>query len=349
MARAMSIGAGSSAVWLWGLLFGATSAWSDIVALGEMGEARRPSVVATQAGVLHLVYEEALDSIGLERGLRSAISADSGALWSVPEDLGSFHFSSPSLLQRQDGSFVLFFDEEREDGRHSLKHAISDDGRNFNVQWSPDLGGSYAGQAGYSSPYVIRGKGGAFTMIYSCGRFVCVAQSFDEGVTWDQLGTRVETELGYHHPRIAYRASDQRYWVTYGYDTYPADIGQAWSKTTTDIHDWSAPRVALPNPAGFADPMPTIRADGDFALFYSRTDGRQSGIYERRSTDAVVFGPERARVVTSNGKYRWPYVLNGPAVGELQLFWTDRRQGDFGDLYREQIESGVPLFGDGFE
>lgn len=274
----------------------------------------QPSILRAADGNLMLVFER-LDA-NVIGDLWITRSADDGATWSTPTSViaTSANERHPALLQLGDGSFVLFY--LKGSGAvtsYRLFRATSSDGMTFTEQGQLALGGT----GGQLNPHVIRHPGGTLTMSYQrFGSGSYVAQSSDNGVTWDQLQTTIST--GSQLPRIAYRATDGRYVATY---QTGSSVLQILAKTTTDVRDWSAPPISLTASGDNHDSLPVVMPDGAFVVFYIHANDGQYDLYSRRSLDAASFEPALTQHESAEASDVEPHPLVGTSASHVQLYW----------------------------
>lgn len=284
------------------------------VVSGGSGTDYQPSILRAADGGLVLVFER-LDT-SLSGDLWVMRSGDDGATWSPPTSViaSSANERHPALLQLGDGSFVLFYLK----GSGALTsyrvfRATSGDGVNFTEQGPLALGGT----GGQLNPHVIRHPDGTLTMSYqrlNSGSYL--AQSSDNGVTWDQLQTAIST--GSQLPRIAFRASDGRYLATY--QTGSSSL-QILTKTTTNVRDWSAPPVGLAIDGDNHDSLPVVMPDGAFVVFYIHANDAQYDLYSRRSPDGAIFEPALTQHESPAASDVEPHPLTGTSASHVQLYW----------------------------
>lgn len=307
----------------------------------------QPSILRAADSSLLLVFER-LDG-SFSGDLYLTRSLDDGENWSNPVAIVATAANErhPALLQLGDGSFALFY--LKGSGAASsfrLFRATSPDGIGFTEQGQLQLGWATGGEV---NPHLIRHPDGTLTLSYHrLSGSSYVAQSSDNGVTWDQLKTAIAAGNS-QLPRIAYRPSDGRYLVTYQVGSSPLAM---YAKTTTDVHDWSAAPIDFAVSGDNHDSLPVLLPDGAFVVFYIHANGAQYDIYSRRSADGVNFESPLAQIESADASDVQPHPLVGTAPDVVQLYWG--RESPIGsngfDIYRKrEVLTGNGLFGDGFE
>src|SRR5262249_19147992 len=143
----------------------------------------------------------------------------------------------PALVQTGPSQYVLFYLKGMSASTSfRIFRATSSDGVAFTEEAQLDLGWPSGGEI---NPAVIRHHDGTLTMSYQrlgSGNGVYVSESTDNGVTWDTSQTVIATNA--QLPRIAFRESDGLYLASYQTGSTSLHM---FVKTTTDVHDWSAP------------------------------------------------------------------------------------------------------------
>lgn len=307
----------------------------------------QPSVIRAADSSLLLVFER-LDG-SFSGDLYLTRSFDDGENWSAPVAIVATVANErhPALLQLGDGSFALFY--LKGSGAASsfrLFRATSTDGASFTEQGQLQLGWATGGEV---NPHLIRHPDGTLTMSYHrLSGSSYVAQSSDNGVTWDQLKTAIAVGNS-QLPRIAFRPSDGRYLLTYQVGSSPLAM---YAKTSTDVRDWSAPPIDFAVNGDNHDSLPVLMPDGAFVVFYIHANGAQYDIYSRRSVDGVNFEPTLPQVESSDASDVQPHALVGTSPDMVQLYWG--RESPLGssayDIYRKLgvvVSNG--MFRDGFE
>jgi hypothetical protein len=276
----------------------------------------QPSILRAADSSLVLVLER-LDG-SLSGDLYLTRSLDNGDSWTSPTVIvtSAANERHPALVQLGDGSYVLFY--LKGTGAASsfrLLRATSADGVNFIEQGQLQLGWASGGEV---NPHVIRHPDGTLTLTYHrLSGSSYVAQSSDNGATWDQLRTAIAAGTS-QLPRIAYRPGDGRYLVTYQVGSSPLAL---YAKTSIDVRDWSAPAIDFAISGDNHDSLPVLMPDDSFVVFYIRAIGGQYDIYSRRSPDGVNFDNPRALIESSDATDVQPHPLIGPDPDRAQLYW----------------------------
>ena len=269
-----------------------------------------------------------------------------GQNWSEPVAIiaTSANERHPALVQTGASQYVLFY-LKGSGSNFRLWRATSADGVQFTGEAPLDLGWPTAGEI---NPHVIRHADGTLTMSYQrLGAGVYVAQSSDDGVTWDQLQTQIAS--GAQLPRIAFRDSDGLYLASY---QVGSSALRMYVKTTTDVRDWSAAPQDFAITGNNHDSLPVVMPDDAFVLFWIRASGNQFDIAARRSTDGVNWGPTLTITNTPDEDDVEPHPLVGTSSSQVELYWgRDAPAGSFTyDIVREpSVVVNDQIFADGFE
>jgi len=273
-------------------------------------------------------------------------SIDDGKTWSEPVAIIATAVDErhPALVQSGPSAYALFY-LKGTGSSYRLWRATSDDGVQFTEQNQLDLGWASGGEI---NPHVIRHADGTLTMSYHrLGAGVYVAQSTDDGVTWDQLQTQIAAAA--QLPRIAFRESDGLYLASYQTGSSALDM---FVKTTTDVRDWSAPAQDFATTGNNHDSLPIVMPDNAFVLFWIRAAGDFFDIAARRSVDGVTWGPTLTITDTPEVDDVEPHPLVGTSSSEVELYWgRDEPGGSFTfDIVREaSVVVNDAIFSDGFE
>ncbi len=272
-------------------------------------------------------------------------STDDGATWSEPVAIiaTAANERHPALVQLGPASYALFY--LKSTGGYRIWRATSTDGTTFTEQSVLELGWA----SGDINPHVIRHADGTLTMSYqrlSGGAYV--AQSTDDGVTWDTEQTQVAA--GAALPRIAYRESDGLYLASYQVNPGNNQL-QMYVKTTTDVHDWSTPPQDFAVTGNNHDSLPVVMPDDAFALFWIRANGSGFDLAARRSLDGIAWDPAITITDSPSEDDVEPHPLVTSA-STVELYWGRSLGGLDYDIVREPevvLFSEPPLFADGFE
>jgi hypothetical protein len=310
----------------------------------------QPAVLLAADGTRLVVFER-LDPSTLYGDLWITRSTDGGATWSDPVTIvaTSANERHPALVEIAPSQFALFYLKgQSANASFRIDLATSTDGVTFVDQGTIDLGWPTGGEI---NPHVIRHTDGTLTMSYqrvgaSSGTWV--AQSADDGVSWDNQQTQIAA--GAQLPRIAFRESDGVYLATY--QTVGADL-QLHVKTTTDVHDWSAPAHDFaPADDNTHDSLPVVMPDDAFVVFYIRQVGATFDLASRRSLDGIVWSETIAITSTPSAKDVEPHPLVGESANRVELYWGREapiESLDY-DIVREPVVVvNEPIFADSFE
>jgi len=328
------------------LLLGTAAAHAQQTVSGGSGVDYQPSIVRAANGDLVLVFERlnasAFGDLWVTR------SSDDGANWSTPAMIlgTAANERHPALLQLPGGSFVLFYLKGTgATSSYRLFRATSPDGVTFTEQGQLALGWATGGEI---NPHVIRHPDGTLTMSYQrLGSGSYVAQSSDDGATWDQLKTVIAS--GSQLPRIAYRANDGRYLATYQVGASSLDV---FAKTTTDVRNWTAAPATIESDGDNHDSLPAVLPDGSFVVFYIHADGSQYDIYSRRTADAATFEPALPQEISAGASDVEPHPLIGASSTTVQLYWgreSPAGSGDYDIVRRDGVVVADFIFADGLD
>jgi hypothetical protein len=195
-----------------------------------------------------------------------------------------------------------------------LWRATSDDGVVFAEQAPLDLGWSGGGEV---NPHVIRHADGTLTMSYQrLSGGVFVAESHDDGITWDTLRTEISDNA--QLPRIAYRERDGVYLASYQRGSSALHI---LVKTTADVHDWSGDERFFALEVNNHDSLPVVMPDDAFVVFWIRAANNGFDILSRRSTNGIDWEPELRVTNSANVDDVEPHPLVGASSNEVELYW----------------------------
>lgn len=309
----------------------------------------QPAILRSSDGTLIVVFER-LNPSTILGDLWITRSTDAGKNWSEPTEIiaTSADERHPALIQTGPSAYVLFhLKGSGSVSNYRLWRATSSDGIAFTEQNQLDLGWATGGEI---NPHVIRHADGTLTMSYQKlggDAGVYVAQSTDDGSTWDQLQTQIAAAA--QLPRIAFRESDGLYLASYQTGSSALDM---FVKTTTDVRDWSAPRQEFATTGNNHDSLPVVMPDDAFVLFWIRANGAFFDIAARRSVDGVTWGPTLTITDTPDVDDVEPHPLVGTSSSEVELYWgRDAPGGSFTfDIVREaSVIVNDAIFADGFE
>lgn len=251
----------------------------------------QPAIIRQEPSGRLLVVFERLDRATLSGDLYSSYSDTAGASWSEPQPVVCSELSErhPALVQLGAESYALYYlvgAGGRSDYR--IHRAVSVDGVNWEAQGEIDLGWPDPGEI---NPSVVRLPDGTLAMAYH--RFLgraYLSLSRDAGATWDKSRIFVTTQDA-ALPRIAYRAADGRYIVTF--QTNPGDDRlNLWAKTTLDPSDWESDPIPVSLGRNTHDSFPIVLADGRVAVYYARQVGSVPDLFTRTTQEFVSWSPE---------------------------------------------------------
>lgn len=273
-------------------------------------------------------------------------STDDGATWSdpVPVIATGANERHPALVQLGPSSYALFY--LKSTGGYRIWRATSTDGTTFTEQSVVELGWA----SGDINPHVIRHADGTLTMSYQrigASAGIYVAQSLDDGVTWDQQQTALAPSGAL--PRIAHRESDGLYLASYQVNPGNNQL-RMYVKTTADVLDWSAPPQDFAVSGNNHDSLPVVMPDGAFALFWIRENGFGFDIAARRSLDGLAWDPAITITDTPVLSDVEPHPLVTSA-STVELYWGRSPDNVDFDIVREPEVRlfEPPLFADGFD
>lgn len=268
-------------------------------------------------------------------------STDDGANWSVPAlaIATAANERHPALLQVGASSYVLFYLKGTgASSSYRIWRASSSDGEQFTEQAQVELGWATGGEV---NPHVIRHADGTLTMSYQrLSGGVYLAQSFDDGASWDLLKTPINATG--QLPRIARRESDGLYLASY--QTGGSAL-QMFVETATDVHDWSGLAQDFATTGNNHDSLPVVMPDGAFVLFWIREAAGQFDIAARRSLDGLTWQPTLAVTTTPAENDVEPHPLVGASPGIVELYWGRESPPGGGDYDIVRDPSVVVLDG----
>lgn len=278
----------------------------------------QPSVIRSTDDGARIVVFERLDNPASRSGDLWLTRLKSGASeWSDPVAVvaSAANERHPALLQLGPSDYVLFHLSDASGG-FRIHRATSDDALAFTEQGAIDLGWATPGEI---NPHVVRHADGTLTMSYQrlspSGSYV--AQSFDDGATWDSLRTPISNGV---LPRIAYRESDGLYLASYQVNPGNNEL-RMHVETTTDVHDWSGAVQDFAISGNNHDSLPIVMPDDAFVLFWVRSDGGPFDIASRRSLDGETWQPVLPVTTTPAAGEVEPHPLVGALPGVVEVYW----------------------------
>lgn len=311
------------------------------------GNDYQPSVIRSTDDHAHMVVFERLDA-QTSGDLWLTRSLDNGETWSAPSAIvaSTANERHPALLQLGPASYVLFYLKGTgATTSFRLWRATSSDGITFSEQGVLDLGWASGGEI---NPHVIRQANGTLIMSYQrLSGGVYLAQSSDDGATWDLLRTAINSVGAL--PRIAYRESDGLYLASY---QTGASALQMFVKTTTDVRNWTAAAQNFAATGNNHDSLPIVMPDDAFALFWIRANGQQFDIAVRRSLDGVTWSPALSVTSSIDADDVEPHPLIGTSSSSVELYWGRKSplaSGEYDIVRQERVIVDEHLFDDGFD
>ena len=279
----------------------------------------QPSLIRTRAGSLMMVLERLNSSNSGDLFITS--SADEGATWSVPRSIVATSTTErhPALVELHAGGFALFYlVNEGNKGGYRIHRSTSVDGNAWTSRGRVNLGWSTGGEI---NPAVIVEADGSLTMTYHrLNGAAYIARSTDGGATWDTRKTAITTGSA-ALPRIAKRASDGVYLVTYqsGGGDGKMDL---YAETSTDPYNWTAAATAVSLVDDNHDSAPIVLANGSFFLPYivAQGTGNYNVVY-RTSADGRTWSAATAVTTDANLADVEPHAILGSTAGQVILTW----------------------------
>lgn len=295
----------------------------------------QPSLIRRADGTLMIALERLAPRTN-SGDLYVSTSADGGATWTTPALAigGKLNERHPSLVQHPNGTFSLFFLSVDAKGAYSIQRATSANGTTWTRQGAVNLGW---GTAGDMNPSVILEGDGSLTMAYQrytgSGYVGYIARSTDGGATWDSRRTTVTDGTQGMLPRVARRASDGRYMVTFQ-ATGPDGQLAIYAKTSADPYSWSVPRAAVSERVNSHDPQPIALEDGRFLVTYVAV-GTDAGfnVYYRITADGTTWTAP-VKVTTDTNLYDvQPHPILHGTPGHVVLSWGRQSAAGHYDIW----------------
>ncbi len=288
----------------------------------------QPSLIRRADGKLMIVLERLAPRTN-SGDLLVSTSADGGATWTTPAAIINTKLNErhPSLVQHASGTYSLFYIQVDTRNAYTIQRATSTNGTTWTNRGAVNLGW---GTAGDMNPSVILEADGSLTMTYqrSNGSAYAgyIARSLDGGVTWDSRRTTVSDGLAGMLPRVAKRASDGRYMVTFQ-ATGPGGQMAIYAKTSADPYAWSVPRAPVSEGENAHDSQPIVLEDGRFFVTYGAVAGDAGYNLYYRTTDGSAWGaPVKLTTDASQFDVQPHPILHG-TPGHVVLSWGRQRAG----------------------
>ncbi len=277
----------------------------------------QPSIIRKTDGQLMVVFER-IRLADFYGDLYVTFSSDGGASWTAPHAIITdtlLNERHPALVQLAPDSFVLFY-LVGDSGGYRIHRATSIAGVSWATHGAIDLGWSTTGEI---NPAVIRQADGALTMTYHrLSGPSYIAQSADDGVTWDHLKTQVSNGNA-QLPRLARRESDGLYLVTYQVGGSDLDM---YAKASTDPYNWNVAQVPLSTSINSHDSQPIVLEDGTFLVVYAMTPVSYFDLFYQTSRDGINWSPQ-VQVTKDPTHYdTQPHPLLHGAPGHIILVWS---------------------------
>ena len=337
------------AAWAVLLMCAATARAEQHVTSGPELDYQPAILKSTDDGARILVFER-LDPSTLFGDLWITRSTDGGDTWTEPTAIiaTSANERHPALVQTGPSNYTLFYLKGMSSATSfRIWRATSSDGVGFSEEAQLDLGWPTGGEI---NPHVIRHADGTLTMSYQrlgSGAGVYVAESGDDGVTWDTSQTQIASSA--QLPRIAFRESDGLYLATY--QTGGSAL-HMFVKTTTDVHDWSAAPQDFATTGNNHDSLPVVMPDDAFVVFWIRGSGDQFDIAVRRSVDGSDWSAPLTVTATPDASDVEPHPLVGDSPGRVELYWGRDEPVDsntFDIVCETSVVVNETIFADSFE
>lgn len=275
------------------------------------------------AGTLMMAIER-LDPATRSGDLYLATSADGGATWTAPRPVVATAMNErhPALVQLASGGFALFYLADEGGGAYRIHRATSPDGGAWTRHGAVELGWRRSGEL---NPAVIVEGDGTLTMTYHrSGGPAYIARSADGGATWDTRRTAV-TRSAAMLPRVAKRAGDGRYLVTYQVSGAGGAI-QLFAETSSDPYAWGGPAVQVSPNTNDHDAQPIVLEDGTFFLPYAQAvGGAQYDLVYRRSADGAAWGPAVQLTGDADLADVQPHPVLHGTPGRVVMAWTRQK------------------------
>jgi hypothetical protein len=279
----------------------------------------QPSLLREPDGSLTMVVERL--GAGNSGDLLITRSVNGGATWTVPSPIiaSSLNERHPALVRLASGGYALFFMVDEGRGRYRIHRATSPDGNAWIRHGALALGWK---QPGEINPAVIVEGDGSLTMTYHLYQGAAyIARSTNGGATWDALRTSVSGGATAALPRIAKRASDGRYVVTYQVNPGDGNL-DIYAKVSANPYDWSAAPTAVSVGDNSHDAQPIVLPDGRFYLVHAAVMGAQNfNLFARTSADGIAWSAPAQLTTDAALADVEPHPIPGATPGTVVLAW----------------------------
>ena len=279
----------------------------------------QPAILRMLPGQQLMVVWERLNLPSLSGDFYVAFSSDEGQTWTAPAAIlpSPLNQRHPALVQLAANSFALFYlVDETGSGAHRLHRATSPDAVTWTDQGALDLGWATPGEI---NPSVIREADGTLTMTYHrLSGPSYIAQSHDDGATWDKFQTQV-SPANAQLPRLAKRESDGLYLVTYQVGSSNLDL---YAKVSTDPYNWSGAQIPVSIDINTHDSQPIVLEDGTFLVAYAKTPVYYFDVFYRTSCDGETWGTEEQVTNDPTHYDTQPHPLLDGTPDHVILTWS---------------------------
>jgi hypothetical protein len=279
----------------------------------------QPSLIRTRAGTLMMVIERLNSSNSGDLFVTN--SADEGATWSVPRAIVATTTTErhPALVELATGGFALFYlYNEGNKGGYRIHRSTSPDGTTWTARGRIGLGWTTGGEI---NPAVIVEADGSLTMTYHrLNGASYIARSTNGGATWDTRKTAITTTSA-ALPRIAKRASDGLYLVTYQSAGSDGKM-DLFVETSADPYNWTAAARPISQADDNHDSAPIVMPNGSFFLPYivAQGTGNYNVVY-RTSADGLTWSAATALTTDADLADVEPHAVLGTTPGQVLLSW----------------------------
>lgn len=288
----------------------------------------QPDILRLADGTLMMVIERL--NASNSGNLYVTRSADGGTTWTTPALIvgTSLNERHPAVVQHAGGSFSLFYMRDEGGGKYRIRRATSADGSTWTDAGMVGLGWKTTGEI---NPDVIVEADGSLTMTYHrLSGPAYIARSTSGGATWDQLKTTVSGGAVASLPRIAKRASDGRYIVTYQQTS--GSLTNIYAKTSTNVYGWSVPAAGLMVGDNSHDAQPIVLEDGRFFVPFAGVQGAAGyNLYYKTSADGAAWSAAVQLTADSNLYDVEPHPILQGTPGHVMLSWGRQRTAGTND------------------